>query len=56
MVKQNKKKKQLRNEAEWQDIRIRRNSVKSLKQMLLNLDVRTYDDVIQYLLTKESSQ
>jgi hypothetical protein len=56
MVKQNKTKKQLRNEAEWQDIRIKRNTIKSLGFLKLNLDMNTYDDVVQYLLTKEGSQ
>jgi len=56
MVKQKQNKKQLRNEAEWQDIRIKKQTIKSLGFMKLNLDVNTYDDVINYLLTKESAQ
>lgn len=51
MVKQNKK--QLRNEAEWQDIRIKRDTIKSLKQLMLNLDMKKYDDLLNYFITKE---
>jgi hypothetical protein len=56
MVKQNKNKKQLRNEAEWQNLLIRKSSLKSLAILKINLDMNTYDDVIQYLLSKEGSQ
>jgi hypothetical protein len=56
MVKQKQNKKQLRNEAECQNLLIRKNSLKSLGFLKLNLDMNTYDDVIQYLLTKEGSQ
>jgi hypothetical protein len=56
MVKQNKNKKQLRNEAEWQDIRVKRNTIKSLAILKINFDMNTYDDVIKYLLTQESSK
>ena len=51
MVKQNKK--QLRNEAEWQDIRVKRNTIRSLAILKINLDMNTYDDVVQYLLMKQ---
>lgn len=50
MVKQNKK---LRNEAEWQDIRIRKSSLKQLALLKVNLDKNTYDEVIQYLLSRK---
>lgn len=56
MVKQKQNKKQLRNEAEWQNLLIRKTSLKSLALLKLNLDMNTYDDVVQYLLTKEGSQ
>jgi hypothetical protein len=56
MVKQNKTKKQLRNEAEWQDIRIKKQTIKSLAFLKINLDMNTYDEVLQYLLAKEGSQ
>lgn len=52
MVKQKQNKKQLRNEAEWQNLLIRKTSLKSLALLKLNLDMNTYDDVIQYLLSK----
>jgi hypothetical protein len=54
MVKQNKTKKKLRNEAEWQNLLIRKSSLKSLAFLKLKLDLNTYDDVVKYLLTKES--
>jgi len=56
MVKQNKIKKQLRNEAEWQDIKIKKSTIKCLKQLQLDFSMRKYDDVIQCLLNKEGSQ
>ena len=52
MFKQKQNKKQLRNEAEWQNLLIRKTSLKSLALLKLYLDMNTYDDVIQYLLSK----
>lgn len=56
MVKQKQNKKQLRNEAEWQDIRVKRDTIKSLGFLKLKLDMNTYDEVLQYFLVKEESQ
>ena len=53
MVKENQTKKQLRNEAEWQNLLIRKSTLKSLAFLKINLDMSTYDDVVKYLLTKE---
>lgn len=49
MVKQ---KKQLRNEAEWKDIRIKRTTAKLLMQVKIDNDLLTYDDAIQVVLNR----
>ena len=56
MVKTNTKKQTPISEGAWKDLRVRTNTAKSLGFLKLNLDMNTYDDVIQYLLTKEGSQ
>lgn len=49
MVKQ---KKLYRNEAEWQDIRVKRSTIKALAIMKINNDLLTYDQAITLLLSK----
>ena len=41
---------------EWRDLKIRKETAKKLQMLKLDLDLLTYDDVLQYMLNERSAK
>jgi len=41
---------------EWRDLKIRKETAKKLQMLKLDLDLLTYDDVLQYMLNERLSK